>query len=84
MLDVTDRVQRLENELRRQTELLDKFKEVQNWNQGELQRWAEAALQKEEDALTLAMYKRQDEAKVKELNLKLERSASGTLHLLQW
>ena len=75
MVDVAERVQRLENELRRQTELLERFKEVQNWNQAELQRWAEAALQKEEDALTLALYQRQDEAKVKELNLKLERSA---------
>ena len=79
MADVSERVQRLENELRRQTELLDRFKEVQNWNATELQRWAEAALQREEDALTLALYQRQDEAKVKELNLKLERWAARAL-----
>ena len=77
MESVSERVQRLENDLRKQTELVEQFKAVQNWNQEELQRWADAALQKEEDALTLALYQRQDDAKVKELNRQLERCEQG-------
>ena len=77
MEGVSGRVQRLENDLRKQTELVEQFKAVQNWNGEELQRWADAALQKEEDALTLALYQRQDEAKVKELSRQLERCSGG-------
>ena len=77
MESVSERVRRLENDLRKQTELVEQFKAVQNWNQEELQRWADAALQKEEDALTLALYQRQDDNKVKELNRQLERWAQG-------
>ncbi len=44
-----------------------------NWNQEELEQWARAARQKEEDHLALERYRRADEQKVKELELTLER-----------
>ena len=44
-----------------------------NWNQEELEQWALAARQKEEDNLTLEKYRRADEAKIKELTLQIEK-----------
>lgn len=44
-----------------------------NWNQEELEQWALAARQKEEDNLTLEKYRRADEAKIKELTLNIEK-----------
>merc|ERR1712039_361775 len=40
---------------------------------GELEQWAIAARQKEEDELTLEKYKRADDSKVRELTLAVER-----------
>ena len=48
-----------------------------NWNEEELQRWADTAVEKEEDRLALAQYQRQDEAKVKDLNAKLDRQGAA-------
>eukprot|EP01046_Picozoa_sp_COSAG06_P069103 COSAG06_NODE_18689_length_873_cov_1.005168_1_plen_200_part_01 len=50
-------------------ERMDSFKQMMNWNQEELEQWALAAAQKEEDNLALLKYTRADEAKIKELNL---------------
>ena len=44
-----------------------------NWNQEELEQWVLAARQKEEDSLTMEKYRRADEAKIKELNLQIEK-----------
>ena len=41
-------------------------------NQEELERWAVAAKQKEEDSLALQKYTRADDAKIKEVNLLFE------------
>lgn len=52
---------------------MDQFKLEMNWNQEELEQWALAARQKEEDNLTLEKYRRSDEAKIKELTLQIEK-----------
>lgn len=44
-----------------------------NWNQEELEQWALATRQKEEDHLTLEKYRRADETKIKELTLQIEK-----------
>jgi len=44
-----------------------------NWNQEELEQWALAARQKEEDELTLEQYRRADDAKIRELTLAQEK-----------
>ncbi len=54
-------------------EKLDQFRTVMSWNQEELDQWAGASAQKEEDALALEKYRRQDEALIKDLTLQLER-----------
>ena len=58
---------------------LEQFQKVMDWNEEELQRWAAAAVEKEEDRLALAQYQRQDESKVKDLNTKLERHGKANL-----
>ncbi len=52
---------------------MDKLKLEMNWNQEELEQWVLAARQKEEDSLTMEKYRRADEAKIKELNLQIEK-----------
>eukprot|EP00878_Enallax_costatus_P041650 GHUV01048482.1.p1 GENE.GHUV01048482.1~~GHUV01048482.1.p1 ORF type:complete len:112 (+),score=41.43 GHUV01048482.1:252-587(+) len=44
-----------------------------NWNQEELDQWAVAQKQKEEDNSALEKYRRQDEGKLKELRLAVEK-----------
>merc|ERR1712217_135701 len=61
------------NELMRGNEKLDQFKLEMNWNQEELEQWAIAARQKEEDELTLEKYRRADDSKVRELTLAVEK-----------
>jgi chromosome segregation ATPase len=51
---------------------MDEFKMQMDWNQEELEQWAVAAKQKDDDNLTLQKYARADELKIKELNLRIE------------
>merc|ERR1712113_1330385 len=71
--DTQDQVNTFSNELMRGNEKLDQFKLEMNWNQEELEQWAIAARQKEEDELTLEKYKRADDSKVRELTLAVEK-----------
>jgi hypothetical protein len=50
-----------------------------NWNQEELEQWALTQQQKEEDNEALAAYRAQDDSKLKELNMAVERM-SKTVH----
>lgn len=68
-----DQVNSYSNELMRGNEKLDQFKLEMNWNQEELEQWAIAARQKEEDEMTLEKYRRADDTKVRELTLAVER-----------
>jgi coiled-coil domain-containing protein 39 len=63
----------IQNSIFRGNERMDQFKLEMNWNQEELEQWALAAKQKEEDNIALMKYTRADDAKIKELNLALER-----------
>lgn len=56
-------------------EKMDKFKQQMNWNQEEMEQWALATKQKEEDNLALQKYTRADEVKIKELTLEAEKLA---------
>eukprot|EP00747_Dinoflagellata_sp_TGD_P162413 gnl/TRDRNA2_/TRDRNA2_179979_c0_seq1.p1 gnl/TRDRNA2_/TRDRNA2_179979_c0~~gnl/TRDRNA2_/TRDRNA2_179979_c0_seq1.p1 ORF type:complete len:930 (-),score=334.27 gnl/TRDRNA2_/TRDRNA2_179979_c0_seq1:125-2803(-) len=71
--DVQDRINSLSNEIMKGNERLDQFKLEMNWNQEELEQWAIAAKQKEEDEMTLEKYRRADESKVRELTLAIEK-----------
>ena len=63
----------IQNMIFKANEKMDQFKLEMNWNQEELEQWALAARQKEEDNLTLEKYRRADEAKIKELTLQIEK-----------
>ena len=52
---------------------MEQHKLEMNFNQEELEQWSLAAKQKEEDNLALEKYRRQDEIKVKDLNLEIEK-----------
>ena len=52
---------------------MDSNKQEINWRHEELDQWALAARQKEEDNITLEKDKRTDDIKVKEMNLQIER-----------
>merc|ERR1712226_1617441 len=71
--DTQDHINAISNELMRGNEKLDQFKLEMNWNQEELEQWAIAARQKEEDEMTLLKYKRADDSKVRELTLAIEK-----------
>lgn len=71
--DQQDRLNNIQNSIFKANERMDQFKLEMNWNQEELEQWALAARQKEEDNLTLEKYRRADEAKIKELTLQIEK-----------
>eukprot|EP00058_Branchiostoma_floridae_P007967 XP_002593455.1 hypothetical protein BRAFLDRAFT_119531 [Branchiostoma floridae] len=62
-----------ENTIFRQTQRLEELKAQMNWNQQALEAWLEESARKDEDAMTLAKYTRQDDSKGKELALRMER-----------
>eukprot|EP00163_Fabomonas_tropica_P006085 TRINITY_DN15701_c0_g1_i2.p1 TRINITY_DN15701_c0_g1~~TRINITY_DN15701_c0_g1_i2.p1 ORF type:complete len:789 (-),score=351.97 TRINITY_DN15701_c0_g1_i2:152-2518(-) len=63
----------VQNTIFSKNEEADIIKQQMNWNGEELEQWALAAKQKEEDALALEKYQRQDEKKIKELELQLQK-----------
>jgi chromosome segregation ATPase len=67
-----ERLNNVQNQIYLANEKFDEFKMQMNWNQEELDQWAVAARQKEEDSLALQRYARADEAKIKDLSLRLE------------
>ena len=67
--DQQDRLNNTQNMIFKANEQMDKFKLKMNWNQEELEQWALATRQKEEDHLTLEKYRRADEQKIKDLTL---------------
>jgi coiled-coil domain-containing protein 39 len=68
-----DMLNQLQNNIYKANEKMDEFKMQMNWNQEDLDQWAVASRQKEEDNLALQKYTRADEIKVKELNLNVEQ-----------
>lgn len=72
-VELNDKMTSLQMGVHRGNERLDQFKLLMNWNQEELEQWALASRQKEEDNLALQKYQRADDARVKELNLAIEK-----------
>lgn len=69
---VQDQLNTVQTSIYRANEKMDEFKMQMNWNQDELEQWAVAAKQKEEDNITLQKYTRADDLKIKELSMQLE------------
>ncbi|CAD7969777.1 unnamed protein product [Amoebophrya sp. A25] len=68
-----DRSNTIQTDIFKGNEKLDQFKLEMNWNQEELEQWALAARQKEEDEIALERYRRQDDQKISELTLEIEK-----------
>ena len=60
---------------------MDGFKLQMNWNQEELEQWALASKQKEEDNLAIEKYTRADEAKINQLALQIEKLTKRDLEI---
>ena len=71
--EAQDRLNIIQNSIFKSNEALDRFKLQMDFNQGELEQWAMAAKQKEEDNLAMQKYTRADDAKIKEMTLVLEK-----------
>ena len=71
--EIQDQLNVCQNHIFKGNEQMDRFKLQMNWNQEELEQWALAAKQKEEDNMALEKYTRADEAKIKELTLQVEK-----------
>lgn len=57
----------------RTNEKVEQIKLELNWNQEELEQWAITGKQKEEDNVILQKYRKEDDAKIRELNLQIEK-----------
>ncbi|XP_014669760.1 PREDICTED: coiled-coil domain-containing protein 39-like [Priapulus caudatus] len=57
----------------RQQEKLEQLKSQLNWDQQALEAWLEECARRDQDNYTLQKYTRQDESKIKELELQLEK-----------
>lgn len=68
-----DQLNQIQKQIYKATEKMDEFKMQMNWNQEELEQWAIASKQKEEDYLVIEKYRRADEQKIKNLTLQLEQ-----------
>jgi len=77
--ELADRVASLQASVYKANEKLDGFKLLMNWNQEEMEQWALAQRQKEEDNAALDKYKKQDAAKVKELQQMLEKMSRAVV-----
>jgi len=71
--EMQDKVTVLQNSIFKATEQMDQFKLLMNWNQEEIEQWALAQRQKEEDNAALEKYRNQDASKIKELEMGQEK-----------
>lgn len=69
---VQDELSLVQSNIHKSNEKMDEFKMKMNWNQEELERWATAAKQKEDDTYALEKYTRADESKIRDTNLMIE------------
>ena len=75
--ELEDKLTELKKAIYSVTEKMDQFKLLMNWNQEELEQWALAARQKEEDNLSLQKYMRADEVRIKELSLHVQKISNA-------
>jgi len=72
-LEHQERLNDVQVRIFRINEKVEQIKLELNWNQEELEQWAITGKQKEEDNVTLQKYKKEDDAKMRELGLQIEK-----------
>eukprot|EP00667_Euglena_gracilis_P002071 EG_transcript_2072 len=77
--EMQDKLDTIQNAIFHGNMKMDEFKSHMNFNQEELEQWDLARKQKEDDALALQKYQRADEAKIKDLNLQIEKLSRQVL-----
>jgi|UniRef100_A0A7S4FGB3 chromosome segregation ATPase len=77
--EIQDKLDNIQNSIFQGNMKMDDFKAHMNFNQEELEQWDLARKQKEDDALALQKYHRADDAKIKELNLQIEKLSRAVL-----
>lgn len=77
--EIQDKLDNIQNAIFQGNMKMDDFKAHMNFNQEELEQWDLARKQKEDDALALQKYHRADAAKIKELNLQIEKLSRNVL-----
>jgi len=71
--ELQSKIAAVQNEIFRANEDMDKYKQDVNFNQEELEQWALAMGQNEDDRSAFERYMKVDDAKTKELNMKIEK-----------
>ena len=71
--DLREKLVSVQRQVWEGNEKMDQFKLLMNWNQEELEQWALASKQKEEDAHAISKYIREDEGRINSLRLELEK-----------
>merc|ERR1719269_36368 len=80
-IEIDSTLNALQNQVFGANEKMDGFKLQMNWNQEELEQWALASKQKEEDNLAIEKYTRADEAKINQLALQIEKLTKRDLEI---
>lgn len=71
--EIKDKLNGVQNNIFKTTERVEAFRQQMNWNQEQLEQWAQAEKQKEDDNLSLLRYTKADDAKIKEYTLSIDK-----------
>lgn len=68
-----DKINNVQQQIFKKNEKLEEYKSLIKWNQEELDQWAEAQKQKEDDNAQFVKFTKADQVKIRELEVSIER-----------